>query len=155
MWGFGLSKGFSFGASRWHSEAPTLHYFFLCVFTHGLHLGLVMVVVNSSLLLLVILLMQVVMRVKGSGSPKKMRLGVSSHSNPDPTPRRWKRLRPFLRRSGEVRWVCLAIFFLALVGKVVCTGDAWNLPSEGTGIGGFRLVSPAEGTSALALVRYH
>ena len=33
-----------------------------------------------------------------------------------------------------------------------CTGDAWNLPSMGIGVGGFQLVSPAEGTSALALV---
>ena len=30
-------------------------------------------------------------------------------------------------------------------------GDAWNLPSEGTGVGVFWLVSPAEETSALAL----
>ena len=36
----------------------------------------------------------------------------------------------------------------------VCTGDAWNLPSEGTGVVGFRLVSPAEGTGALAPVRF-
>ena len=35
-----------------------------------------------------------------------------------------------------------------------CTGDAWNLPSEGTGAGRFWLVSPAEGTSALALVQF-
>ena len=34
---------------------------------------------------------------------KKTRPGIFSHDNPDPghpTPRRWKRLRPFLRRSG-------------------------------------------------------
>ena len=36
----------------------------------------------------------------------------------------------------------------------VCTGDAWNLPLEGTGVVGFRLVSPAEGTSALPLVHF-
>ena len=66
---------------------------------------------------------------------KKTRPGVSSHDNPDPghpTPRRWKRLRsPFLRKRGGVRWACLAIFFLALGLGEVCTGDAWNLPSEG------------------------
>ena len=29
-----------------------------------------------------------------------------------------------------MRWACLAIFFLALGLGGVCTGDAWNLPSE-------------------------
>ena len=43
---------------------------------------------------------------------------------------------------------------LARFQREVCTGDAWNLPSEGTGVVGFRLVSPAEGTGALALVRF-
>ena len=33
-----------------------------------------------------------------------------------------------------MRWACLAIFFLALGLGEVCTGDAWNLPSEGTGV---------------------
>ena len=51
--------------------------------------------------------------------------------------------------------MCLSIFFLALGLGEVCTGDAWNLPSEGTGVVGFRLVSPAEGTSALALVHFN
>ena len=36
-----------------------------------------------------------------------------------------------------VRWADLAIFFLALGLGDVCTGDAWNLPSKGTGAGGF------------------
>ena len=53
-----------------------------------------------------------------------------------------------------MRWACLAIFFLALGLGEVCSGDAWNLPSEGTGVVGFRLVSPAGGTSALAMVRF-
>ena len=53
-----------------------------------------------------------------------------------------------------MRWASLAIFFLALgLGDVFAPGDSWNLLSEATGVGGFRLVSPAEGTSALALVR--
>ena len=42
---------------------------------------------------------------------------------------------PFLRRRG-VSWACLAIFFLALGLGEVCSGDAWNQPSEGTGVGG-------------------
>ena len=55
-----------------------------------------------------------------------------------------------------MRRASLAIFFLDLeLGEVFALGDAWNLPSEGTGVGGCRLVSPAEGTSALALVRFN
>ena len=54
-----------------------------------------------------------------------------------------------------MRWACLATFFLALGLGEVCTGDAWNLLSEATGIGGFRLVSPAEGTGALAPVHFN
>ena len=37
------------------------------------------------------------------------------------------------------------------VWVIVCSGDAWNLPSEGSGVGDLRLVSPAEGAGALAL----
>ena len=88
---------------------------------------------------------------------KKTRPGVLSHSNPDPghpTSRRWKRLRPLPPKEWGVRWACLAIFFLALGLGEVCTGDAWNLLSEGTGVVFFWLVSPAEGTSALALVHF-
>ena len=33
-------------------------------------------------------------------------------------------------------------------------GEAWNLPSEGTSLGVFRLVSPAEGVSEPALARF-
>ena len=36
-----------------------------------------------------------------------------------------------------MRWACLAIFFLALGLGEFCTRDAWNLPSEGTGVVGF------------------
>ena len=35
------------------------------------------------------------------------------------------------------RRASLAIFFLDLGLGEVCTWDAWNLPSEGTGVGGF------------------
>ena len=52
-----------------------------------------------------------------------------------------------------VRPACLAIFFLDLeLGEGFALRDAWNLSSEGKGVGSFvRLVSPAEGVSALAL----
>ena len=53
-----------------------------------------------------------------------------------------------------MRLACLAIFFLDLeLGEELALGDARNLPSEGKGVGIFRLVSPAEGVSALALTR--
>ena len=56
-----------------------------------------------------------------------------------------------------MRLTCLAIFFLDLeLGEVFAPGDAWNLPSEGKGVGSFvRLVSPAEGVSALALTHFN
>ena len=42
------------------------------------------------------------------------------------------------------------------VGEVFTPGDAWNLPSEGKGVGSFvRLVSAAEGVSALALTHFN
>ena len=54
-----------------------------------------------------------------------------------------------------MRWACLAIFFLALVLDEFCTGNAWNLPSEGTDVGVFvPLASPAEGAGALAPARF-
>ena len=57
-------------------------------------------------------------RSKRVRNTRKTLPSVSSLSFPDPghpTPRRWKRLRtPFLRRSGGVRWACLAIFFVDL-----------------------------------------
>ena len=60
---------------------------------------------------------------------------------------------PFLRRRGRERWACLAIFFLALGLGDFALGDAWNLHSEATGVVGYRLDSPAEGTGAMATVR--
>ena len=63
-----------------------------------------------------------------------------------------KRLRPTFSEGEEVRWASLAIFFLALE-----LGNYLHLGTLGTCSrrlqAGFRLVSPAEGTSALALVR--
>ena len=71
---------------------------------------------------------------------RKTRHCDSSHVIPDPghpTPRRWKRLRPLPPKEWGVRWAYLAIFFLALGLGEVCTGEEWNLPSEGTGVGVF------------------
>ena len=53
-----------------------------------------------------------------------------------------------------MRWACLAIYFFALGLGEVCTGVNWNLLSEATGIGGFQLVSPAEGASTLVLAHF-
>ena len=95
--------------------------------------------------------------VKRVRQTRKTRPGAQVSHVPDPghpTPRRWKRLRT-LPPKKKVKWACLAIFFLALGLGEFCTGDAWNLPSEGTGVAGFRLVSPAEGTIALALVHFN
>ena len=55
-----------------------------------------------------------------------------------------------------MRLACLAIFFLDLeLGDGFVLRDARNLSSEGKGVGVFRLVSPAEGISALALVHFN
>ena len=71
---------------------------------------------------------------------RKTRPGASSHVIPDPghpVPRRWKRLRSSSSEGEGVRWADLAIFFLTLGLGEVCTGNAWDLPSEGTGVGFF------------------
>ena len=69
---------------------------------------------------------------------KKTRPSATSHVILDPghpTLRRMEKIAaPFLRRRGGARWACLAIFFLALGLVEFCTGEAWNLPSEGTGL---------------------
>ena len=44
---------------------------------------------------------------------------------------------PLPPKEREVRWACLAIFFLDLGLGEVCTGDAWNLLSDATGVGFF------------------
>ena len=110
------------------------------------------------LLLLVIFWMQVVTEVKGTGLPERhvqeqllisfRILGIQRRGDGNDCaslpPKEWR-----------VRWACLAIFFLALGLGEFCTGNAWNLPPEGTGVGGFRLDSPAEGVSALALTHFN
>ena len=116
-----------------------------------------MVVVRGRLVLLVILLILVIIWGNGPGLPKRnvqvyflraIRIqGIQRRGD-------GKDCAPLPPKERGVRWACLAIFFLALgLGEV--SGDAWNLPSEGTGVVGFRLVSPAEGTSALALVHFN
>ena len=52
-----------------------------------------------------------------------------------------------------MRPACLAIFFLDLgLGDGFVLRDAWNLSSEGKGVGSsVRQVSPAEGVSALGI----
>ena len=57
------------------------------------------------------------------------------------------------KERGE-RWACLAIFFLALGLGDFALGNAWNLHSEATGVVGYQLDSPAEGTGAMAPVRF-
>ena len=44
---------------------------------------------------------------------------------------------PLPPKERGVRWACLAIFFLALGLGDFAPGDAWNVPSEGTGVGVF------------------
>ena len=67
MRGFGVSQRISFGASVWHSEAPTLYNFFYHALPlppspspYGLYPWLEMVVVRNGMLLLVIRQMIVV-----------------------------------------------------------------------------------------------
>ena len=59
---------------------------------------------------------------------------------------------PLPPKEWGVRWASLAIFFLALGLGEVCTGGRLEPPFGGKGRRVFdRLVSPAEGVSALAL----
>ena len=83
---------------------------------------------------------------EGGNIAKRVRLTKKTHGSvqlvsiPDPghsTSRRWKRLRPLPPKEWEVRPASLAIFFLELELGEVCTGDAWNLLSEATGLGLF------------------
>ena len=65
---------------------------------------------------------------------------VSHDADPGhPMPRRWKRLRPPSSEGegGEVG-VPRNLFLRLGVGGEVCAGDAWNLPSQGTGVLGRR-----------------
>ena len=88
---------------------------------------------------------------------RKTRPRLPVHSRPDPglpTPKQWKKLHllPNPQESG-VKSACLPTFFLALGLVEIAAGDAWNLHREAASFGFSRLVSPAEGVSALALAR--
>ena len=65
---------------------------------------------------------------------KRVRLtsrpGETFHDGKDCAP-------PLPPKEWEVRWAYLAIFFLDLELGDFALGDAWNLPSEGTGVGVF------------------
>ena len=79
---------------------------------------------------------------KGSGLPRRLvqeQLLMSFRIQILGTQRRGdgKDCAPLPPKERGARWACLAIFFLALGLGEVCTGEAWNLPSEGTGVGFF------------------
>ena len=106
-------------------------------------------VVNGSLVLLVISWMQVVIWENGSAGRhvQVYRIqGIQRRGD-------GKDCAPLPPKERGVRWACLAIFFLDLGLGDCLHREAWKLPSEGTGLGDLRLVSPAEGISAMALVR--
>ena len=107
---FVVSQRFSFGASGWFFEAPTLYYFFFyhAFSPHRLHLGLVMGVVKGSLLHLVISRMQVVTRVKKSGLHRSFWFQCIQRRGDG------KDCAPLLPKERGVRRVYLAILFLAL-----------------------------------------
>ena len=90
---------------------------------------------------------------------RKTRPGASSHDIPDPghpTPRRWKRLRsPLPPKEWGVRSASLAIFSSPWVWVIFCTWGRLKPALGGNRRRGYRLVSPAEGVSALALVRFY
>ena len=106
--GFGLSQGFSIGASGWHTEAPTLYY--SCFTMRSPTLSFLRVGNGSGKRQFVTpghLLDEGGQVGKRVRLTRKTRPDASSHVIPDPghpTLRRWTRLRPpppFLRRSGE------------------------------------------------------
>ena len=99
-----------------------------------------MVVVKGCLLLLVISWIQLGMLVQGSGLPKRrvqvilftvFRTRSIQHRGDG------KDCAPLPPKECGVRWAYLAIFFLALGLGDFAPGDAWNLPSEATGVGVF------------------
>ena len=59
---------------------------------------------------------------------------------------------PLPPKEREVRWACLAIFFLASGLDEVCS---WGRLEPAFGGNRRRLVSPAEGVGALALVHFN
>ena len=142
MWGFGVSQGFSFGASGWPFEAPILHYSFYQAFSpHGLFLRFLWGLVKGVFVLSVISWILIVLLVKGSGLPRR-RVQTFLHmlfrTQFQGTQRRGdgKDCFPLPPKEKGERWACLAIFFLALGLGDFALGNAWNLLSEATGVGG-------------------
>ena len=70
---------------------------------------------------------------------RKTHVGVPSVINPDQghlTPRRWKRLRPPSSEGvGGEAGLSRNLFLDLELGEIFAPGDAWNLPSEGKGVG--------------------
>ena len=97
-------------------------------------------------------------RVKRVRLTRKTRPGALPLVSPDPghsTPRRWKRLPPPPPPKSWARGGRASQSFSSLWGWMrFAAGEAWNLPSEGTGLG-FWLVSPAEMVGALAPTHVH
>ena len=132
--------------------------FFSTLFLRGLYLGLVMGVVEGNLLLLFISWMMAVTRVRLT---RKTRLAALVYHNPDPghpTPRRWKRLRPpSSEGEGSEVGVPRNLFSSSWNWvRVLHSGTLGTCLRRERAVGFFfRLVSPAEGTSALALVHFN
>ena len=155
MWGFGLSSGCGDGAFGWNTQAPSRRPAFYQEFS-PLYQGMVLVVrlVKGVLLPLFISWTAEVTFGKRVRLTRKTRPSIPVLSHPDPghvghpTPRRWKRLLPPgpPGPGGEVGQPRNLFHRLGL-GEV-CT-------AVGNRLRGFRLVSSAEGTGALAPVRFN
>ena len=92
------------------------------------------------LVLSVISWMLIVLRVKGSGLPRRRVqsfLHMLFRTQSLGTQRRGdgKDCFPLPPKEKGERWACLAIFFLALGLGDFALGNAWNLLSEATGVG--------------------
>ena len=97
--------------------------------------------VKGVLVLSVISWILIVLLVKGSGLPRRRVqtfLLMSFRTQFQGTQRRGdgKDCFPLPPKERGERWACLAIFFLALGLGDFALGNAWNLLSEATGVGG-------------------
>ena len=106
-------------------------------FTSGFFGGLV----KGVLVLSVISWILKVLLVKGSGLPRRRVqsfLHMLFRTQSQGTQRRGdgKDCFPLPPKEKGERWACLAIFFLALGLGDFALGNAWNLLSEGSGVGG-------------------
>ena len=121
--------------------------------------------VKGVLVLSVIFWVLIVLLVKGSGLPRRRVqsfLHMLFRTQSQGTQRRGDGKDCFLlppKEKGE-RWACLAIFFLALGLGDFALGNAWNLLSEATGVGGSswtvqpkRLAHWSDGRGALSAAK--